>query len=436
MSVIYEWDESNGVSVPTNKLMVINAETYYVGMPLKKVDAETVEPTDGTPDYICMAQRNAGDEIKPLQIPVQEVFPDAVYTKRTEDGNEEQVRFGGGGKIKPEQLPDGYPYETVKEFTVEHIPIEENWNETVFKDFPVFDIGDTVALKVDGVEYSLVAFNDGYGSAMIGDSWSDMDTASEKYGWSMYVSLNIGLPVFYSKHNHVVSWEGIAFVSIAPEFLPDGYPYEKRKIITVDSNPSENFFDATYLGGFPAFTLGDTVNVTVDGVKYSLVASNDSGIAVIGDMLWGSNGEYGWTVLSSDGTGVRFFSSEAHTVSWESVYISTMADKFFPATSKVIELVIDPEYSDTDYVYASSIKAHNKEPMKTIEFMNLIPEDGEGYLPFTVVLKNRAGGIRYTVVEVDTDNYDGLVAFYILDASGKGIPTRYTTESDYGGGES
>ena len=109
--VKYEWDESNGVSVPTNKLMTIDADEYYVGMPLKKVDASTVAPTDGDPEYICLAQRNAGDEIRPLQIPVQEVFPDAVYTKIMEDGTEEQVRFGGGGKIKPEQLPEGYPYD-------------------------------------------------------------------------------------------------------------------------------------------------------------------------------------------------------------------------------------------------------------------------------------------------------------------------------------
>ena len=106
--------------------------------------------------------------------------------------------------------------------------------------------------------------------------------------------------------------------------------------------------------------------------------------------------------------------------------------KFFPATSKVIELVIDPEYSDADYVYASSLKASNKEPMKAIEFKNLIPDDGEGYLPFTVVLKNRSGGMRYTVVAVDIDNYSGIVGFYILDAAGKGIPTHYTTASDYG----
>lgn len=355
--------------------------------------------------------------------------------------NFKRVQGGGGdaildsnGKLKNEVLPEGYPYEEPKEFTMEHIPTEENWNETVFKGFPVFDIGDTVTLRVDGEEYSLVAFNDGYGSPMIGDSWADMDAGTEEYGWSMYVSPSSRFPVFNSKYNRIVSWEGIAFVSIVPEFLPEGYPYEKRKINTVDSTPSENFFDATYLGGFPAFTLGDTVNVTVDGVKYSLVASSDRGISVIGDDLWDSNGEYGWTVLSSDGTGVRFFSPEVHTVSWESVNISTMAGKFFPATSKVIELVIDPEYSDADHVYASSLKASNKEPMKTIEFMNLIPDDGEGYLPFTVVLKNRSGGMRYTVIAVDTDNYSDLVRFHILDVTGVGIPTTYTTASDYGDG--
>lgn len=108
--VKYEWDKSNGVSVPTSKLMAIESDAYYVGMPLKRVDADTVAPTDGVPEYICMAQRNEGDELVALQVPVQEVFPDAVYMKINDDGSEELVRFGGS-KITPEQLPDGYPYE-------------------------------------------------------------------------------------------------------------------------------------------------------------------------------------------------------------------------------------------------------------------------------------------------------------------------------------
>lgn len=222
MNVIYERDESNGVSVPTNKMMVINADSYYVGMPLKKVDAATVEPTDGTPDYICMAQRNAGDEIRPLQIPVQEVFPDAVYTKRTEDGNEEQVRFGGGGKITPEQLPDGYPYVGTEEKVIEF----DDDSDLFLEGFPIFNVGDTVELKVDGVEYSLVAFDD-EGFSTVGDYYGDVETGSGKYGWQVYIGDDGAF--FYGLDPHTVSWKVPKYHPIDHKFLPEGYPYAKER---------------------------------------------------------------------------------------------------------------------------------------------------------------------------------------------------------------
>lgn len=110
MGVKYSWSRQNGTNLPPNRFMAIEAEDYYKGMPLKLKEKGVVEPTDGDPQYICMAQYNPDDDVQPLEIPVQEVFPDVIYEKVNDDGTREEVQFGakGGGGIKTVngQAPD------------------------------------------------------------------------------------------------------------------------------------------------------------------------------------------------------------------------------------------------------------------------------------------------------------------------------------------
>lgn len=99
--VKYFWSESNGVDRPTLKYMAFKGDAeYYVGMPLKKVDDSTVEPTNGDPDYICMRDFSKTSDAAVLEIAVEEVFPDAVYERWNEDGSIDEVRFGGGNDWK------------------------------------------------------------------------------------------------------------------------------------------------------------------------------------------------------------------------------------------------------------------------------------------------------------------------------------------------
>lgn len=103
MSVKYSWNRQNGAAMPSVRFMSIEpAEDYYKGMPLKLKEKGIVEPTDGDPEYICMAEYNPDAEIQPLEIPVQEVFPDVVYDRMNDDGTIEEVRFGskGGGGVQ------------------------------------------------------------------------------------------------------------------------------------------------------------------------------------------------------------------------------------------------------------------------------------------------------------------------------------------------
>ena len=108
MSVKYSWSRQNGAAVPPVRFMSIEpAEDYYKGMPLKLKEKGIVEPTDGDPEYICMAQYDPDTEIQPLEIPVQEVFPDVVYDRMNEDGTTEEVRFGSkGGGVSEERLTE------------------------------------------------------------------------------------------------------------------------------------------------------------------------------------------------------------------------------------------------------------------------------------------------------------------------------------------
>lgn len=160
--VKYFWSESNGVDRPTVNYKEIAPEVeYYVGMPLKIVDAETVEPTDGDPDYICMATYNKENDAAVLQIAVMEVFPDAVYERWNEDGTVEDVRFGGKGGFGGDLL------ETVTDtlFSVENAEFSDLLGTGLLcymmeSSLPLTN-GETYSVIWDGQRFDCVAMVDG-----------------------------------------------------------------------------------------------------------------------------------------------------------------------------------------------------------------------------------------------------------------------------------
>lgn len=103
----------------------------------------------------------------------------------------------------------------------------------------------------------------------------------------------------------------------------------ERKEVTVESKADES----TWLEGFPAFAVGDTVTVKVDGVEYSLVAFDD-GVPVVGDSneaYDSGNIKYGWCVacFPEDGT-VDFYGINSHTVSYVCEVVHKIDEKFIP----------------------------------------------------------------------------------------------------------
>lgn len=86
------------------------------------------------------------------------------------------------------------------------------------KHFPVFAIGDTVTVNVDGVEHSLVAFDD-EGDITIGDPSSSIGTAEEQFGWFIYYDSSVMW--FYAPEAHTVSYAVSEVVKIDEKYLPD-----------------------------------------------------------------------------------------------------------------------------------------------------------------------------------------------------------------------
>ena len=153
MSVKYSWSRQNGAAVPPVRFMSIEpAADYYKGMPLKLKEKGIVEPTDGDPEYICMAQYDPDAEIQPLEIPVQEVFPDVVYDRMNDDGTIEEVRFGskgGGGDL----------LETVET----EVPLEITWDG----DLTGKEVVDQIGSQLVKVSNAVLSYEQIVGSTVI-----------------------------------------------------------------------------------------------------------------------------------------------------------------------------------------------------------------------------------------------------------------------------
>ena len=83
--------------------------------------------------------------------------------------------------------------------------------------FPLFKIGDTVTVNVDGVKYSLVAYDD-WGPT-IGDTHDSLENGEGKLGWQIYIWNESVL--FYSIKAHTVSYFGEKIVKFDKKYLPE-----------------------------------------------------------------------------------------------------------------------------------------------------------------------------------------------------------------------
>ena len=117
-------------------------------------------------------------------------------------------------------------------------------SDGVLDGFPRFDIGDTLVVRVDGVEHSLVAFDDG-GLPTIGDLEDDIINGSGQFGWSINTYTD-GVD-FWALEPHTVSYTAETVHKLDYKFLPvAGLEVVMNVVNCLDDNICEVKFSKTY----------------------------------------------------------------------------------------------------------------------------------------------------------------------------------------------
>ena len=91
------------------------------------------------------------------------------------------------------------------------------WGEEYLDSFPSFSVGDTVTVNVDGVEYSLVAYED-EDMPNIGDTFSSIENGKGQFGWLIWGGIE---PLWFSREPHTISYSTVEEVKkIDRKYLP------------------------------------------------------------------------------------------------------------------------------------------------------------------------------------------------------------------------
>ena len=129
------------------------------------------------------------------------------------------------GKIKDstadwdQNNPEATNYVKNRTHYIERKILTSTGNDIYLDGMPVFKVGDAVSIMVDGVEYSLTAFDDE--GPIIGDFWSDIENGAGKYGWQVWCDNNFGEVSFFSDTDRTVSWEGNIVNRLDTKYIPE-----------------------------------------------------------------------------------------------------------------------------------------------------------------------------------------------------------------------
>ena len=163
-----------------------------------------------------------------------------------------------------------------------------------------FVVGQTYEVIWDGVPYSCVAYiyEEANAPAIGSTAWGDGGNGEPFWFLTIDGILAIsGTTV--GTHTVNISSEREIVHKIDGKYLPEGSGYIETKMVDFVCRAGRN---ADMLN-VPAFYEGQTVEITVDGVEYSLVAKEQDGLIYIGDYIndLDTNPQYGWTVMSYPG---------------------------------------------------------------------------------------------------------------------------------------
>ena len=175
--------------------------------------------------------------------------------------------------------------------------------------FPVFSVGDTVTVNVDGVEHSLVAYDDN-GVVTIGDTSSSLGNGEGQLGWQIYVDGEVVR--FYALALHTVSYLGTDYYhKIDEKYLPDTLqsfkPYGKSYLtfsslssFTLAVNDATKHWNGTleYFASDKTWTTWDgtsTLSAVADNGEYVLYLRGIGNTVITGNVT-----RYKWILTGTD----------------------------------------------------------------------------------------------------------------------------------------
>ena len=190
-----------------------------------------------------------------------------------------------------------------------NVTIKNATSGVLLKRFPVFAIGDTVTVNVDGVEHSLVAYND-EGFPTIGDTLSNIQNGEGQLGWQIYVD-DSKTVYFQATEVHIVSYLGIDYYhKIDPKYLPMPIPFkpEGKSYLTFSSLNSFTLAieDATkHWNGIMEYFASDRTWTIWDGTTTLSSVDNDGEYVLYlrgagNRVITGNNFSHRWVLTGSD----------------------------------------------------------------------------------------------------------------------------------------
>ena len=141
----------------------------------------------------------------------------------------------------------------------------ENVSDTELNGFPIFAVGDTVTVTVDGVEHSLVAYYDD-GFIAIGDSYRNVENGQGQFGWQFSVQMHSVF--FYATEAHTVSYLASAYHTIDAKYLPENIATKSEvEVAHNKANAAQNKANAAQSTANTAKTTADAAKTTAETAK-------------------------------------------------------------------------------------------------------------------------------------------------------------------------
>ena len=288
------------------------------------------------------------------------------------------------GIIRKESLPEGYPYKeigTILDGTFEFTNKNGVYAHQITDENFTYVDGNSYTVIWDGEAYQCVATT--IGGALILGNLGIMGLPNDTGEPFLFLDEGNGQKAIGTNNTaatHTITVRGEVAYPIAPEFLPEGYPYKKKdKILPETVVQIETANEAVNNPFIVNFTAGSLYKVIWDGITYEVVAANIQDATAIGNAALANMGDdtgEPFVIASVDGKTILFAETAgSHTISIISETIHPMATEFLPD-----EYITETELASKGYITETELASKGYLTAIPKEYVTETELASKGYL--------------------------------------------------------